>query len=127
DDRLVVPVPPSGEQPLGVLAVLLRQPRPFAAEERRLARTLAGYAGIALGNLRRLELEQALVAELQQMLDLRRELLASVSHELRTPLTCVSGFAETLRIRWPSLTDVERRMFVEKICHHASELADLVE
>jgi signal transduction histidine kinase len=88
---------------------------------------LAAYAGIALGNLRRLELERALVAELQQMLDLRRDLMASVSHELRTPLTCVSGFAETLRAHWAGLSDDERLLFVDKICHHSSELGDLVE
>src|SRR5438270_11882949 len=125
--RLLVPVPPSEETPLGVLAVFTREPRRFDPEERRLVVALASYAGIALGNLRRLELERSLVAELQHMLDLRRELMASVSHELRTPLTCVSGFAETLRAHWLALSDEECLMFVEKICHHSSELGDLVE
>jgi len=127
DGCLLVPVPPSGETPLGVLAAVRRDARPFALEERHLALAIAGYAGIALHGLRRLELERALVAELQHMLDLRRELMASVSHELRTPLTCVSGFAETLRIHWPALTEDERLVFVDKICHHSHELADLVE
>ncbi|MBV9040113.1 MAG: response regulator [Acidimicrobiia bacterium] len=127
DGRLFVAVPPADETPLGVLAVLTLDTRRFDPEERRLAIALASYAGIALGNLRRLDLERALVAELQQMLDMRRELMASVSHELRTPLTCVGGFAETLRAHWTSLTDEERLMFVDKICHHSSELGDLVE
>src|SRR3954471_9273227 len=127
DGRLLVPVPPDDETPLGVLAVLRNDGRPFAPEERRLAVALAGYAGIALANVRRLELERALVGELQQMLDYRRELMASVSHELRTPLTCVSGFAETLKAHWSSLADGERLTFVDKICHHSNELADLVE
>src|SRR5438270_4987572 len=127
EGRLLVPVPPAGETPLGVLAVLTREPRCFDPEERRLALALGSYAGIALGNLRRLDLERALVAELQQMLDLRRDLMASVSHELRTPLTCVSGFAETLRAHWQGLSDDERLLFVDKICHHSTELGDLVE
>jgi signal transduction histidine kinase len=127
EGRLLVSVPPSEETPLGVLSVLRREPSGFDPEERRLARALASYAGIALGNLRRLDLERALVSELQHMLDLRRELMASVSHELRTPLTCVSGFAETLRVHWEALADDERLMFVDKICHHSNELADLVE
>jgi len=127
DGRLLVPVPPSEETPLGVLAVLTREPRRFDPEERRLAVALASYAGIALGNLRRLELERALVSELQRALDYRRDLMASVSHELRTPLTCVSGFAETLRAHWEGLSDDERILFVDKICHHSNELADLVE
>jgi len=110
-----------------VLAVLTKEPRRFDPEERRLAVALASYAGIALGNLRRLELERALVAELQHALDYRRDLMASVSHELRTPLTCVSGFAETLRAHYGGLSDDERILFVDKICHHSNELADLVE
>src|SRR5207253_237859 len=107
--------------------VLTKEPRTFEPEERRLAVALAGYAGIALGSLRRLELERSLVAELQHTLDLRRELMASVSHELRTPLTCITGFAETLRVHWPGLSDEERLTFVDKICHHSGELGDLVE
>jgi signal transduction histidine kinase len=127
DGRMLVPVPPSEETPLGVLAVLTREPRRFDPEERRLAVALASYAGIALGNLRRLELERSLVSELQRALDYRRDLMASVSHELRTPLTCVGGFAETLRAHWDALSEDERIMFVDKICHHSNELADLVE
>jgi signal transduction histidine kinase len=127
EGRMLVPVPPAEETPLGVLAVLTRDPRTFEPEERRLAVALAGYAGIALGSLRRLELERSLVGELQHTLDLRRELMASVSHELRTPLTCVTGFAETLRVHWRGLSDEERQTFVDKICHHSSELGDLVE
>ncbi|MBV9413251.1 MAG: response regulator [Acidimicrobiia bacterium] len=126
-DRLLVPVPPSDETPLGVLAILTREPRIFDPEERRLAVALAAYAGIALSNLRRLELERALNDELQRTLDDRRDLMASVSHELRTPLTCVSGFAETLRVHYSALSDQERLLFVEKICHHSNELGDLVE
>lgn len=127
EGRLLVPVPPSEETPLGVLAVLTKEPRRFDPEERRLAVALASYAGIALGNLRRLELERALVSELQRALDYRQALMASVSHELRTPLTCVSGFAETLRAHWEGLADDERLLFVDKICHHSAELGDLVE
>jgi signal transduction histidine kinase len=127
NDRLLIPVPPSDDTPLGVLAIVMREPRIFDPEERRLAVALAAYAGIALGNLRRLELERALVAELQHTLDVRRELMASVSHELRTPLTCVSGFAETLRAHYDALSDDERLLFVDKICHHSNELGDLVE
>ncbi|MCU1448585.1 MAG: hypothetical protein JWP02_755 [Acidimicrobiales bacterium] len=127
EGRMLVPVPPAEETPLGVLAVLTNERRSFEPEERRLAVALAGYAGIALGSLRRLELERSLVAELQHTLDLRRELMASVSHELRTPLTCITGFAETLRVHWPGLSDQDRQTFVDKICHHSSELGDLVE
>src|SRR5438093_1236575 len=100
DDSLLVPLPTSQGLPLGVLAVLASRPRVFVAEELRLARSLAAYAGIALANVRRLDLERTLVGELQEMLDMRREVMASVSHELRTPITCVAGFADTLLTHW---------------------------
>jgi signal transduction histidine kinase len=99
----------------------------FVAEELRLARSLAAYAGIALANVRRLDLERTLVGELQEMLDMRREVMASVSHELRTPITCVAGFADTLLTHWDALADEDRRLFVEKVARHAGELGDLVD
>jgi signal transduction histidine kinase len=99
----------------------------FVAEELRLAHSLAAYAGIALSNVRRLDLERTLVGELQEMLDMRRELMASVSHELRTPITCVAGFADTLLTHWDVLPDEERRLFVEKVARHAGELGNLVD
>ena len=127
DDSLLVPLPTSQGLPLGVLAVLASRPRVFVAEELRLARSLAAYAGIALANVRRLDLERTLVGELQEMLDMRREVMASVSHELRTPITCVAGFADTLLTHWDVLADEERRLFVEKVARHAGELGELVD
>jgi phosphoserine phosphatase RsbU/P len=126
-DRLLVPLPTSQGRPLGVLVVLASRPRTFVPEELQLARSLAAYAGIALANVRRLDLERTLVGELQEMLDLRRELMATVSHELRTPITCVSGFADTLLTHWEALADDDRRMFVEKMARHAGDLGDLVD
>src|SRR5439155_16001833 len=127
DDSLLVPLPTSQGLPLGVLAVLASRPRVFVAEELRLARSLAAYAGIALANVRRLDLERTLVGELQEMLDMRREVMASVSHELRTPITCVAGFADTLLTHWDVLAGQERRLFVEKVARHAGELGELVD
>ncbi|HEV7888421.1 MAG TPA: response regulator, partial [Acidimicrobiales bacterium] len=85
-DRLLVPLPEHEGRRLGVLAVLTEEPRHFAPEELRLAETFAAFAGIALANSARLELERSLVSELQQTLDLRRAMVMSLSHELRTPL-----------------------------------------
>jgi signal transduction histidine kinase len=110
-----------------VLAVLTDAPRTYVAGELELALTFASFAGLALANLQQHELEQSLVAELQEMLDLRRELVASVSHELRTPLTCISGFAGTLDRLWDSLSEADRRRFVDRIRHHGTELTELVE
>ena len=125
--QLLVPLPARDGDALGVLAVLTDVPHAYLDGELELARTFASFAGVALANLQQHELEHNLVAELQEMLDLRRELVASVSHELRTPLTCISGFAGTLDRLWDSLTEADRRRFVDRIRHHGAELQELVE
>ena len=125
--QLLVPLPSREGEALGVLAVLTDHARVYVPGELELARTFASFAGLALANLQQHELEQSLVAELQEMLDLRRELVASVSHELRTPLTCISGFAGTLDRLWDSLSEADRRRFVDRIRHHGTELTELVE
>ncbi|MEY2568812.1 MAG: two-component system, OmpR family, sensor histidine kinase KdpD [Actinomycetota bacterium] len=125
--ELLVALPSREGDALGVLAVLTAEVHTYLPGELDLARTFASFAGLALANLQQHELEQSLVAELQEMLDLRRELVASVSHELRTPLTCISGFAGTLDRLWESIEETDRRRFVNRIRHHSAELTELVE
>jgi signal transduction histidine kinase/AmiR/NasT family two-component response regulator len=126
-DRLLVPLPGTDGENLGALVLMTRTPRRFLPEEIRLARTLASFAGIALANATRLELERRLAAELQGMLDMRTKLVTSVSHELRTPLTSILGFAETLAERWAAFADEQRLEFIGIIRRQALELADLVD
>ena len=126
-DRLLVPLPEHEGRKLGVLMLLSNQPREWLPEELRLAETLAAFAGIALVNASRMELEQSLVSELQQTLDLRRGMVMSLSHELRTPLTCIRGFAETMLGHWEGLDDKARRDAVSTISAHADDLQRLVE
>ena len=126
-DRLLVPLPEHEGRRLGVLAVFNALPREFSREELRLAETFAAFAGMALANASRLELERSLVSELQQTLDLRRGMVMSLSHELRTPLTCIRGFAETMLGHWNGLDDKTRHDAVVTISQHADDLQRLVE
>ncbi|GAC1593511.1 MAG: response regulator [Acidimicrobiales bacterium] len=126
-DRLLVPIRSVDGDALGVLAVLTRESVSYPPTELRLVRTFAAFAGIALANLHRLELEQRLVAELQHLLDARRDFLAHVSHELRTPLTCIEGFAHTLLVHHDVLGEDDRRLFLTKIGDHGRALHSLVE
>ncbi|GAC1532239.1 MAG: response regulator [Acidimicrobiales bacterium] len=126
-DRLLVPIRSVDGDSLGVLAVLTRDSVTYPPAELRLVRTFAAFAGIALANLHRLELEQRLVAELQHLLDTRRDFLAHVSHELRTPLTCIEGFAHTLLVHHEVLGEDARRLFLTKISDHGRALHGLVE
>ena len=123
--HLVIPMLSDGTA-LGCLAVVTNAPRAYLPEEIRLAQTFASFAGIALTNLHRMELQQQLVDRLQGLNDLRRDLVASVSHELRTPLTCIVGFAATLRDRWDRLADDRRLHMIGSITEHAGELTDQV-
>jgi len=126
-DRLLVPIRSGDGEAIGALALLTSEAVAYHLDELALARTFAAYAGIALANLRRLELEQQLVAELQHVLDARRDFVAHVSHELRTPLTCIEGFAHTLLTHGASLQEEERRLFLTKIGDHGRALHELVE
>ena len=126
-DRLLIALPEREDRRLGVLALVSDEPRDWMAEELRLAETLAAFAGIALANASRMELERSLVSELQQTLDLRRAMVMSLSHELRTPLTCIRGFAETMIGHWQGLDDKTKRDSVATISQHAEDLQRLVE
>ena len=112
---------------VGALAIVTGAPRAYLPEELRLARSFAAFAGIALSNLHRLELQTQLVERLQGLNDLRRDLVSSVSHELRTPLTCIVGFATTLDQRWDKLSEEQRRSFVMQIQDHGGELTEQVD
>ncbi|MBW3594185.1 MAG: hybrid sensor histidine kinase/response regulator [Actinobacteria bacterium] len=125
-EALLVPLSKGGDEPLGVLAII-SDGRTFIEEELDLADTFASFAGLALRNLRRRELEQRLIGELQQTLELRRDFVNSISHELRTPLACISGFATTVLTHWGRLDEETIRSSVEKIQHHGGDLTNLVE
>jgi signal transduction histidine kinase len=127
DGRLLVPIPSHDGTPLGVLIVVGPSLEDYPPEEVALAQTFASYAGMAITNVARLELEQTLVAELQQMLELRRALVASVSHELRTPLTCIVGFTATLLRRWSDLDESSRVDILGRIDRSGRDLSELVE
>lgn len=126
-DRLLVPLPGPEGKALGLLVLVSVRARTYAPEEIELARTFASFAGMALTNVTRWELERSLVTQLQHMLDLRTKLVGSVSHELRTPLTSIAGFSQVLLDDWKSFTEEERKEFVLKVCDSAGELTSLVD
>jgi two-component system phosphate regulon sensor histidine kinase PhoR len=65
------------------------------------------------------------ISELARLEEVRRDFVANASHELRTPLAAIRGFAETL-LESPTLTDAERRSYLEIIDRHAQRLAHIV-
>jgi two-component system phosphate regulon sensor histidine kinase PhoR len=65
------------------------------------------------------------ISELARLEEVRRDFVANASHELRTPLAAIRGFAETL-LESPSLSEAERRSYLEIIDRHAQRLTHIV-
>jgi signal transduction histidine kinase len=127
DTLLLVPLTKQDDEAVGVLIVVSEKDKVYRPEEVKLAETFASFGALALRKLRRQELEQALIDELQRTLELRRDFINSVSHELRTPLACISGFSTTLINYWGRLDEDTTLSSIEKISHHAADLAKLVD
>ena len=88
---------------------------------------MALHAGVALEKSRVHEREQALVARLKEVDQLRDDLLSNVSHELRTPLQAVQGMGETLQERWHDLGDDQRTLLLERLNANAARLRQRIE
>lgn len=124
---IAVALPADDGEPYAVLAVFGHASSDALGEELELARVFASFAAVALRNLRRRELEEALIGELQQTIEARRDFVASVSHELRTPLTSIGGYAETLLERWEAFDEATKRDFLQRVRRNSLELGQLVE
>jgi signal transduction histidine kinase len=66
------------------------------------------------------------IEEIKTMDNLRRELVANVSHDLRTPLATIQGYIETLLIKSDSLSEDERKKYVQTIFNSTERLKNLV-
>lgn len=92
-----------GDRPIGMLALDKREPGFYTPEYARVAMAFATQAAIAIENARlyqqleekSAELSQAL-RELQELDQLRNQVVQNVSHELRTPLTLIQGYTQLL-------------------------------
>ncbi len=67
------------------------------------------------------------IAEIKTMDNLRRDLVANVSHDLRTPLATIQGYVETLMIKAGSLSEEERKKYMQIILDSTERLKKLVE
>lgn len=81
--------------------------------------------GGTLDHMSRTLLEQ--LEALQRADSLRRDLVANVSHDLRTPLAALQGYLETLQLKESSLSESERRLYLQIATGHGERLGRLID
>jgi len=67
------------------------------------------------------------LAQLGQVDQQRRELLANVSHDLRTPLASMQGYLEMLLLKAEEMTPADRNRYLQVATRHCERLGKLVQ
>jgi signal transduction histidine kinase len=98
----------------------------FDERDLNLLETLAQHLGVSLESAR-LGILQAEVAQLNEINQMKDDLIASTSHELRTPLTSIQGFVKTLLRPDVHLSVDEQRSFLETVARQSDRLTHMVE
>ncbi len=100
---LVVPLHSSKGEIIGTLMVESDRPAAFTASDKHLMTVTAGQAAITIENARlyndlesRNQRLNEAYAQLQELSDLKDQIIQNVSHELRTPLTFIKGYVELM-------------------------------
>ncbi len=114
-----IPLSDQGEL-LGKFMIYYDTPHAFAADELRLAQTLARHVAFAIGRQQR---EQRLLAANQA----RSAFLAAMSHELRTPLNAILGYADLLDMGVAGPLSTSQSQHLQRIRGGATHLLGIIE
>jgi signal transduction histidine kinase len=115
-----------GVRPIGMVAILRREPDAFGPDEIELAGLLGRLVATAVQNIRAYAAERETVEELRRLSALRADFVSLVSHELRSPMAAVIGAARTLQERWRELSPEQRASFLALISDETARLATLI-
>ena len=115
-----------GVRPIGMLAILRREPEAFGPDEIELATLLGRLVATGVQNIRAYSAERETVEELRRLSALRADFVSLVSHELRSPMAAVIGAARTLQQRWRELSPEQRASFLALISDETARLATLI-
>jgi signal transduction histidine kinase len=122
---VTVPIGPD-EAPIGVLNAYFGE-QGFDSDDVHLLRAYARQASIAVARVLAFEQERRAAAHLAAADQLKADFVSTVSHELRTPLTSVSGFIDTVVLRWDQLDDLSKKELLQRAAWNAGELRRLIE
>jgi signal transduction histidine kinase len=115
-----------GLRPIGMIAILRREPDAFGPDEIELAGLLGRLVATGVQNIRAYAAERETVEELRRLSALRADFVSLVSHELRSPMAAVIGAARTLQERWRELSPQQRGSFLALISDETARLATLI-
>jgi signal transduction histidine kinase len=122
---LSVPMLRHGE-PIGVINVTRREPRPFTDKQISLLRTFADQAVIAIENVRLFKELAVANRDLAAASQHKSEFLANMSHELRTPLNAIIGFSEVLSERMFGDLNEKQTEYLKDIYASGTHLLSLI-
>jgi signal transduction histidine kinase len=111
----------------GWLSLQSASPHAYDAESLQLLTEVGARLELALGNVRLYAFEQQRARSAEALARLQEDFVASVSHELRTPLTAVLGYAEVLQGRWDQLSELQRKLKVQRIVVAANRQKRLID
>lgn len=115
------------DTPIGVLTARAVPGAVFDEDDRTVLNAYAAQVAAVLARALAYERERQAAARLRETERLQSEFVTTVSHELRTPLTAVSGFVDTVLLRWAELDDEAKRDLLQRASWNAGELRRLVE
>ncbi len=75
------------------------------------------------------DMSERIVEQIRGLRDvdrLRRDMVANVSHDLRTPMASVHGYLETLLLKEDTLTEVDKKRYLEVALKHSTGLTRMV-
>jgi signal transduction histidine kinase len=81
----------------GVVVLGTRQPRTWRAEEVGIAAALVSQLGLAMENASAYRATIEALVRMEEISQLKSDLLKTVSHELRTPMTVLAGYMDMMR------------------------------
>jgi GAF domain-containing protein len=127
DFRTIVAVPMLREDsPLGVLALMRSQVRPFTDKQIELVSTFADQAAIAIENVRLFDEIQDKSRQLAEASQHKSQFLANMSHELRTPLNAILGYVELILDNIYGDTPEKMRDVLDRIQRNGRHLLGLI-
>jgi signal transduction histidine kinase len=114
-------------EPLPVVDVVVRGGQAALDEAEALLGRLSSQFAATVAEAELLHEHEVARRRLEELAELREELVARVSHELRTPLTSIVGFLATLRRADLDIDEAQRLAFLEIAEQEAQRLGRLVD